>query len=267
MTWWQAAFLGVIQGLTEFLPVSSSGHLAIFEKLFALQEATLTFDIMLHVGTLFAVIIFFRKQILSIRKELAVKVIIATIPIVLAGVFLKPVVESLRTNMGALVVTYAFTAALLFIADRILVNQETDKTWSFLEKIHSWLTGEKPPTYLQSFLVGIIQILAVLPGISRSGSTVSAGVIGGVSAQEAFAFAFLISIPAVGGAVLLDMIDVVQEGLFTSLPWGVYLLGAGVSGLVGWGALSILQWFITQKKLWPFALYCAFVSILLLFFV
>jgi undecaprenyl-diphosphatase len=265
MTWWQAIILGIVQGITEFLPVSSSGHLAIIEHFFSLQDATLTFDIMLHLGTLVAVILFFRKQLLSLRREMAIKVILATLPLVFLGVVLKPIVESFRLNITAMIVTYAFTAVLLLMADRFMVLEKENRLWSTVEKLHARITGQDPPTYLQAMIVGIFQVFAVLPGVSRSGTTVAAGIFSGIPAEEAFSFAFLISIPAVAGAVTLDLFDVMQMGSLSSLPWSMYLIGAVTSLIVGWGALSILKWFVTKRKLWPFALYCAFISILLVF--
>ncbi len=265
MIWWHAVFLGIVQGVTEFLPVSSSGHLAIFENFLAMSQATLTFDIMLHLGTLAAVIVFFRKQLLALSKDSLFKIGIATLPIVLAGALLKPIVEALRTDMSALVITYIFTATLLFIADRFLALEKDGQTWTFVEKIHSYVTGKTSPSVLQAFIVGLFQVLAVLPGISRSGTTVAAGAISGIPAETAFSFAFLISIPAVAGAVVLDLLDVVQEGNVMALPWNIYTLGAITSALVGFAALSILKWFVAKRMLWPFSLYCLLVSILLFF--
>lgn len=265
MTWWQAIILGGVQGITEFLPVSSSGHLAIIEHFFSLQDATLTFDIMLHLGTLVAVILFFRQQLLHLRKEMAVKVVLATLPLILLGVILKPIVESFRLDITAMIVTYAFSAVLLIMADRFMVIEKDSPAWAMIEKVHARITGKNPPTYLQAMIVGIFQVFAVLPGVSRSGTTVAAGIFSGIPAEEAFSFAFLISIPAVAGAVTLDLFDVVQAGSLSSLPWSLYLIGAVTSLIVGWGALVILKWFVTKRKLWPFALYCALISILLVF--
>jgi len=266
MTWWQAIILGIIQGITEFLPVSSSGHLAIIEHFFSLQDATLTFDIMLHLGTLVAVVLFFRQQLLSLRKEMAAKIFLATVPLILLGVILKPIVESFRLNLTALIVTYVFTAVLLLMADRFMVLEKNSPLWSTIEKLHAKVTGKNPPSFLQAMIVGIFQVFAVLPGVSRSGTTISAGIFSGIPAAEAFSFAFLISIPAVAGAVALDLFDVLQQGSLSSLPWDMYLIGAITSFIVGWGALTILKWFVTKRKLWPFALYCALISILLVFF-
>jgi len=267
MQWWEAVLLGAIQGLTEFLPVSSSGHLLIFEYLFGLQQVPLTFDVLLHLGTLTAVVIFFRQQLLHLSRDMVLKIGLATVPIVIGGLFLKSVVEGMRGSLAPLIVTYAFTAGMLFIADQ-LMRSEKKGSWlnNMIEKVHQRVTGQEEPSWLQALIVGLFQVLAVLPGISRSGTTVSAGIFSGISLEKAFSFAFIISIPAVLGAVVLDLGDAFLNTNILALPWGLYFLGVVVSGITGWLALYILQWFITKRVLWPFALYAAAVSVLLVFF-
>jgi undecaprenyl-diphosphatase len=267
MTWLQAILLGALQGLTEFLPVSSSGHLAMAEYFLGLQSVPLTFDILLHLGTLASVAVYFRNQLKSLTRNMLLKIGLATLPLVVAGAMIKPVVEAVRHDMSVLVVTYAVGATLLLLTDIIL--KASKDTWiaQTLQKVHRLSTGQVQPSYLQSFLIGIFQVLATLPGISRSGSTLSGGILTGVPRQDAFTFAFLISIPAVLGATTLDLYTLASEPNWQLLPWSTYGLGVIVSGLVGWVALHVLAWFVQQQRIWPFALYCATVSILLFLFV
>lgn len=264
MQWWQALLLGVVQGVTEFLPVSSSGHLLIVENLLGIQETPLTFDVLLHLGSLVAVIIFFRHRWRKLDTTMLAKLVWATLPIVVVGTFMHGVVTSFRGDLSPLAVTFALTAALLFMADQLMRNETVADWWSrVIAVIHRWVTGEQTPSFLQAFLIGLFQVLAILPGVSRSGSTVSAGILTGLPPTEAFAFAFLMSIPAILGAVAFDLGTVFATTSITTLPWGLFLIGTVVSGVAGFVSLFILRWFMSQRTLWPFALYTALVSILL----
>ena len=267
MQWWEAIVLGLVQGLTEFLPVSSSGHLLMFEHWFGLQHTPLTFDILLHLGTLGAVVLFFWPQLRQMSRQMMVKIVIASLPLV-GGVLLKDSIESLRGSLVPLIITYALTAGLLFMADQVL-RATRGQTWltQVIATLHRWLTRQEQPSAMQAFMVGLFQVMALLPGVSRSGATVSAGILSGISPKQAFAFSFLISIPAVLGAVILDLSELVTSADLATLPWDLYLLGTMVSAVSGWLALYLLRWFVSKRMLWPFAVYAAGVSILLVFLV
>ena len=186
-----AVIMGLLQGLTEFLPVSSSGHLVLFTRITGVQP-DMFFDLFLHLATLFAVIIQFRKQSLAVIKKpfspFSIKLIIATvITVVLAFVF-KDVAEQ-SFNGKTLPFTFILTAVLLL-------------TSRFFAK-----TPTHVPTYFDSVVIGIAQGLAVFPGLSRSGTTVSTGKLLGVDEQENTSFCFLLSIPVIIGGTVLEVID------------------------------------------------------------
>ena len=269
--WWEAVFLGFIQGLTEFLPVSSSGHLAIAEYFLGIKTG-LSFDIFVHLGTLVAVTLYFWRDLIREYKTLWLPLVVATIPAVVVGFFTKDWIEQIRLDMLALSVCYALTALLLGISAVLLQTTPREGRLSkAFASMRNWLDSKRNvydhPTLLQAFLVGIFQALALLPSVSRSGSAVSGGLIVGLKPETAFRFAFLISIPAIGGAILLDVFELFQSGEAMSIPWPQYILATVVSGVVGFGALALLQWFMQKRLIWPFAVYCLVVSVLLLFFV
>ncbi len=271
MQWWQALILGCVQGLTEFLPVSSSGHLQITEHLFGLKMVPLAFDIWLHLGTLLAVLIYFREQIRSMTWQMLSKIGLASLPIFIGGFVFMDYIIQLRTDLSALIITYAISAVVLFLADSILRSNKGESIkFKLMEKIHQRLTNKYPPSLTQALLIGLFQVIAILPGVSRSGITVSAGIFTGLPRDQVFSFAFLISLPAIIGAIVLNVIQLLTGDSAVGiavLPWSVYLLGVTASAIVGWLALSILRWFIDQRILWPFAIYSALVSILLVLFV
>lgn len=186
--------LGLIQGLTEFLPVSSSGHLALAGHFFGLSEGSVTLAILLHFSTLFAVIVFFSKEILQVLSSFRRICLIAaaTVPTGIIGLVLSKKVENIfEENVGLVYVLLFITGVLIFLSDRIRRKIITDD-WGKM-------------TYLKSFIVGVAQGIAVLPGISRSGATITAAIFSGIERKEAARFSFLMAIPAVAGATLLEL--------------------------------------------------------------
>ena len=199
----EAIVLGVIQGLTEFLPVSSSGHLVLFQKIFDISEPALFFDTMLHVGTLVAVFVVLWKDIWAILRKpiqpLTLYLIIATIPtVIFALVFRGPLEQAFETGQF-LGVCFLLTSALLVMAELLAKRVAAH--------------GLKQPgemNWLDALVIGLMQAIAVIPGISRSGATLSGALSRGLNRDFAARFSFLLSIPAILGAVVFHLKDLVK---------------------------------------------------------
>ena len=247
MTVIETLFLGLIQGLTEFLPVSSSGHLVIFQNILGFKEPELLLDSSLHMGTLLAVCIYFRSDIKEIISDLwqrdfkaegttlAVWVVIASVPTALIGLFLQTQIEKIFASVqtvGAMLIATGFIVAL----PRLSRSRDAYK--------QMWL--------LTALAIGTAQGLAIIPGISRSGATIACGLLCGLEREHAARFSFLLSIPAIVGALALQMniADVARVG-FASL-----VVGFGTSALVGLMALKLLMGIVKKGHLSYFAPYC-----------
>jgi undecaprenyl-diphosphatase len=277
LNWWQAVILGAVQGFTEFLPVSSDGHLSLAQRMLGLHDIPLTFDVIVHSGTLVAMIWFFRKDLWNLRIKEWITLGIATIPVAVIGVVIKPYLETMKYD--SLVVAFCFlvSAGFMFLADALFdveKQKEQSQPWAlFLNGIWKWFYTKKSilrvreSSFLQIMLVGLLQPLAILPGLSRSGTTLAAGALAGIPREEAFHIAFLIGIPAITGAVILDVVDVWQAGQWDQHPWGLYGLASLVSLVCGLAALQILQRIMQRSYLQIFAWYCVFASILSVLFV
>jgi undecaprenyl-diphosphatase len=244
MSFWQAIFLAIIQGLTEFLPVSSSGHLVIFQKLFGLRPPVL-FDVLVHVGTLAAVLIYFRQQWGEISGRLLRLVAIGTIPIIITGLWLQSYLDYLFGSIKLVAVALLVTAFLLFSTRKLKGKQSL-----------------KQAGWFDVFTVGLFQALAILPGVSRSGATITAGLWRKFYRQAAFRFSFFLAIPAILGALVLQIPDLLVS------PCGYFpqaALGMLTAGVVGYGALKALEKFLLGAKLWLFGFYCLGLGLCLLF--
>ncbi len=260
MTITESIVLGMVQGLTEFLPVSSDGHLALFQAFLGINDNFLTFDIVVHGATLLAVLIFFRNNIvllaqqtikaLYLRKLNEVPLVVwyiglGTLPAVLFGVFIKSSLESLYTSFTAVGLGFLVTATFLLIANRVthLYKDLNSLSWK------------------DSLLIGIGQALAILPGVSRSGLTVSTGLFRNINRESAFTFSFLLAIPAIMGATLLDIgnISTINRSDLT-----LYLLGFVTAFVSGYIALTIFKRLVTQNKLSWFGYYTLILGIVTL---
>lgn len=253
MTIWQAALLGVVQGLTEFLPVSSSGHLVLLQQLFGIHQSTLTFDVAIHLGTLVAILIFFGMSLLKVTRREWVLVAIGTIPAVIVGVVFKDQIEALFANDRFVGLELIISGFINFYADRKL-NPKLQATKAELKTEPSWK---------DSILIGLAQAVAIVPGISRSGSTVASGLSLGISREQAFRFSFLLAIPALLGAGVLEAVDILQTGAVdVSLAvLGVGTLAALVSGLL---SLRLFRYVIDKAKLDWFGWYCLVLGLVVL---
>lgn len=247
----QAIILGIVQGITEWLPVSSSGHLVLFEHLFSLRQPLL-FDIMLHVGSLFVVLFFFRKEIIELilgvlkwdkdKLMIILMIIIATIPIAFVGFFFKDFIESIFKDLRTVGFALLFTALLLFLSKYPAKKDKKLSLWSAL-------------------IIGLFQAVAILPGVSRSGSTISSGMILGIKKDDVARFSFLIFIPAILGALILNIGDITE---FTD-PIPV-IAGTLVSAVVGYFSLKLLMDIIKKDRFSWFSLYCLLLGVIVLAF-
>jgi undecaprenyl-diphosphatase len=250
LTFFDAIFLGVVQGLTEFLPVSSSGHLVVLQNLLGFHEPHLAFDVMLHLGTLLAVITFFRREIAGMIASIFVPhlrrseewnllkmVIVGTIPTVFIGAVFKDPLEELFGSPLAVGFFWLMTGLLLFMADRWLWNGK-DLSRGTLQDALS---------------VGFFQGLAIIPGVSRSGATISMGIFRQFSGANAARFSFILSVPAVLGATILEARKI------TSVPNNelvVFLSGTVAAAIVGYLAIALLIRLLRARRLSIFSYYC-----------
>lgn len=238
----EAIFLGIVQGLTEWLPVSSSGHLVLIQQVLKLNPP-LIFDAMLHVGTLIVTILVFFKDIVKILKRfvkldfksqygrLGLLIIVGAIPTGIIGLVFRRFLESLFYNLLAVAIGFMVSGLIL------------------LSTRHS--AGSRELSLWDSVLIGIAQGIAIAPGISRSGSTIGVGILRGIKKEVAVKYAFLISIPAILGATLVEMKTLVWE-----IDLVTILVGMGVSMAVGFLSFKTLLRIVKSGNLYKFAYYC-----------
>jgi undecaprenyl-diphosphatase len=242
MTILEAILLGIVQGVTEFLPVSSSGHLVLVQGLLGWQEPNLVFDVWLHFSTLLAVIIFFWKDFWQLKKQDFLVLLVGSIPAAVVGLFFKDTIEAWFGLAQVVAIALIFTGLLNLITDRIIKKQKPTET-------------NQEVSLKQGLIVGLFQALAIIPGISRSGSTVFAGTMQGLDRLKAFRFSFLLSLPAVLGASLLQLIKVINQDAISNIS-PVFLwasLSAFVAGLI---SLYVFEYVIKKAKLNWFGWYC-----------
>lgn len=257
MSWWQAIFLSIIQGLTEFLPISSSGHLVIFQKIFGLQSMAI-FDIFIHLGTLLAIIFFFRKELLKILKGLFKKekdswqifwlIVVGTIPAIIFGLFLEKNINQIFNSLRLVGFSLLITSALLLTT--IFFKKKGNRDFKSMK-------------WFDALVIGLFQALAILPGVSRSGATLSGGIFRKIDREKIFQFSFFLAIPAIIGAVVLQIPDIMKNQ-FNLLNQSV--LGMLIAGFVGYFSLNFLKKVLINSQLWFFGIYCFLIGFLLLFF-
>jgi undecaprenyl-diphosphatase len=238
-----AIIWGLIQGFTEFLPVSSSGHLVLIPALLDRPGPDLATNAMLHLGTLGAVLVYYRADIAGMAKfdrparKLITLILIGTIPAVVLGLLFENKIEEFVSEPTKVAFMLIVTGAVLLATTQLRLGDRR--------------TEDIGP--LDGLLTGLAQSLALIPGISRSGMTISAGLARGMQRTEAARFAFLLGIPVIAGAGLLEIVDVLRSG--ESIPSTVWV-GVIVAGLSGYAAIAILLRLLTRVGLAPFGLYC-----------
>jgi undecaprenyl-diphosphatase len=240
----EALLLGLLQGLTEFLPVSSSGHLVIVQQLLPnFSQPGLIFDTVIHAGTTLAVLFYFREKILKISREYILLLIIGTIPAVIVGVLFSDFIEGLFNSVIVVGVALIITAVL---------NYFTDKADARREKIGR----------IDALIVGVFQSIAIVPGISRSGSTIFAGTSMGLTRSKAAEFSFLMSVPAIIGA---NFWEIYKHGINGGLSVWIYTVGFLAAFISGIFAIGIVLRALGGKNFKFFALYCAIIGLVSLF--
>jgi undecaprenyl-diphosphatase len=238
--------MGVIQGITEFLPVSSSGHLALFHNITGDPVDNLLFDIALHVATLIPVCIILRKEIWAILRKPVQKttglLIVGTIPAVIAALLFKDKVEALFGDVRFLMIGFAVTGLLLLYADCVKKRHLTK--------------GIKDMTYIDALVIGAVQAVAIAPSVSRSGSTTAASLFRKVSRKEAAAFVFLLSIPAILGAAALEVKDLLTGAITVTPSDGLNMaFGFVAAALAGYLSIALVFKLIQKARLRYFSFY------------
>ena len=278
----QSILMGLIQGLTEFLPVSSSGHLALFKILFKVNTDTgMLFDVLLHVGTLVAIVAVYWRDVYKLIRELimiiidlvynfiawiqefrgnkvtfrrivrtryrrfVVLVVIATIPTAIIGYIGRDFVAAAETILFIPGLCLIITAIVLFLSDRIPGGKK----------------GPGNVSYTNAFIVGIVQGIATLPGISRSGSTIAASVFLGFRREFAVKFSFIMSIPAILGALVLELHDATDMAV-TGAMMRNYVIGMIIAAVVGYVAIKLMLAIVKQRKFTYFSIYCLIVGVI-----
>ena len=265
MTYLQSVLMGVLQGIAEFLPISSSGHLALFQHFFGVEgfEDQLFFTVLLHFGTLIAVCVYYFRDVVDMIREfflgvaslfqrsgkrgvtapppgrrMVLLVIVATLPLFVI-LPVKDAIEAATGNVTFVSVALLATGFLLYFSDRLARGKK----------------GVMSATVKDALIVGCAQAIGTLPGISRSGITISTGMLCGYERTFAVRFSFLMSLPAVCGATLLELLDAIEAGIDTQmLP--IYLAGMVVSGVVGYFAIRLVNMLASKGKFGAFAWYC-----------
>lgn len=252
---WQSIILGLVQGLGEFLPISSSGHLVLMQNIFGIEGQELVFDTLLHVGTLLAIFIVLWKDIVDIIKKPIQKVtlmlIIATIPAVISALFFKDFITEAfsGTYLGW---GFLITAIVLLVLGRIKNSTDvTDKLDTISAK--------------QAGIIGIFQAIAILPGISRAGFTISGGLLVGITRKKAARFSFLMAIPAILGSLIFNIKDIISlDAVSAGFSYQTAIVGMIVAAITGVIALKWMFEIINRGKLWIFSIYVGVLGFLVL---
>jgi undecaprenyl-diphosphatase len=264
-----ALLLGVIQGLTEFLPVSSSGHLVIAKNLLGVQETGILFEVAVHLGTLLSIFTvyfgfvkkFFTGLSLGLKKKkmnhslrIVFLLFVATLPAAFVGLLFKEGIESLFNSTSVVGIGLIFTGSILFLAQKlskkVSAGSSHEGTSSYLQSLDLKIAEEI--SFKQALKMGLAQAIAILPGVSRSGSTIAAGLLSGLEKNVAATFSFMMSVPAVLGAVILQ-IRHINEIPFDQL--GVLLFGILVSYLIGLLGLYLVLKVVNKGRLEVFSYY------------
>lgn len=239
MTFFQALLIGIIQGVTEFLPISSSGHLTLVQHLLGIGhlEQMLLFDLFCHLGTLLAIIIIFWNSIISLNRSTLFLIALGTAPLFFILPILKEI-ESTYQKPELLWLFFLITAFILYTGTRFHPKKKT-------------------PPKMSSFLIGIAQTIALFPGVSRSGTTISAARLLGWKKEEAVTYSFLLAIPAIlGGVLLKGGSAILYPTSSIALPLSCYLTGFLSSFIIGIGSLKLLIFLFAKDQFMYFVYYC-----------
>lgn len=249
MNYFQAVILGVIQGITEFLPISSDGHLSIAQQFFGLTEV-LSFDVFLHLATLVAVIIFFWKDLWSLKFKDWFLIGIGTLPAVVMGLWVKDWLEALMHSAVYVGLFLILSGIFNFISHYFMSHPPEN-----FSKVN----------WKKALIIGVFQASAIMPGLSRSGSTMMSGLVQKMDKQSTFKFSFMLAIPAIIGAVILQALDLAQSGM-GNIDVGQYLVGGLAATMTGLLSLRLLKYVVDKANFAFFGWYCVILGSGLLIF-
>lgn len=254
MSWLEAICLGIIQGLTEFLPISSTGHLYLGRQLFQLSESGLIIDSMLHLGTLVAVLLYYKKEwMMMIRNpfsKMSAMLIIGTIPAVILAFLFKDLLEEISDSGITIGYEFFITGILLLLAD-----QKKSSGKKELEEM----------TSMDALIIGLFQGAAIFPALSRSGLTISAAIFRGYTGNAAAHFSFLLSIPSIAGAILFQGKELLTTSVREVIPLSSILLASLSSFLAGYFAIRWMIQLLEKRELKGFAYYVIVLGAIVLF--
>ena len=253
MSWIEAIILGLVQGLTEFLPVSSSGHLTIAKELFGIETSNLSFEVIVHAATVCSTMVAFRKEIFDLlrglfnmqmnsQKEYILKIAVSMVPIFVVGVFFKDYVEDIFGQGLMVVGCMLLVTALLLSLSEYLSNRQKG--------------AGRPVGFKDAVVIGLAQALAVLPGLSRSGTTISTGLMLGVKKADVAQFSFLMVLVPILGEAFLELVGGEFSGAASGIPATSLALGFVSAFLSGLFACTLMVNIVKKAKLWLFAVYC-----------
>ncbi|MDD4848390.1 MAG: undecaprenyl-diphosphate phosphatase [Bacteroidales bacterium] len=255
MEWFQALILGLIQGLTEFLPISSSGHLVIGKEVLGIDAGDPTFEILVHAATVCSTLVVFRKEIAQLffglfkfkyneETEYVFKIVVSMIPVLIVGLFFKDFVKDLfGEGVGLVGIMLLITAALLLFTQIFKPKKE-----------HSI-------SYKDAFIIGLAQAVAVLPGLSRSGSTIATGLLVGDKKSEVAKFSFLMVLVPILGEAFLELLDGQFHPAESGISISSMIIGFLAAFISGWFACRVMIEIVKRSKLTYFAIYCAIVGL------
>ena len=273
MSYLMSVVLGFVQGVAEFLPISSSGHLSLFQHFFGMEQADMMFNILLHFATLIAVCIYYFRDIRDMvcefflwlgdlvrpgkkggevpeARRMVLLIVLGTLPLFVILPF-KDAVEQINNSPALVSCALLLTGTILFLSDRMIKGKKDART-----------AGVK-----DVLIVGLAQGLATVPGLSRSGTTITAGLAMGFDRKFAVRYSFLMSLPAVLGATLLEVVDAISTpGVFDSALLPKYLVGMAVAGVVGYFAIGLVNLLVKKGRFGRFAYYCWVAGALFLVF-
>ena len=261
MTILQSLALGLVQGVTEFFPISSSGHLVILENFFGLApEEHIFFNIMVHGGTLLAILLYFRKDLIKLLQglikkdksqvQLFLNLIISTIPIVIVGLTLEDQITAFFNSSKSVAIAMLSTALFFLIGEYFYKSKL--KSISFPK--------------IKALIIGLVQCVAIIPGVSRSGSTLTAALLTGIDREKAAEYSFLIAIPAISGAVILSSLKVISDPSTVTTEITPLLFGFITSFISGYFSIKFLMHLYKKHTLIGFSIYLSLISVFLLAF-
>ena len=246
--------LGIIQGLTEFLPISSSGHLVLYQRIFGFSEEALTFIIMMHVATLVSVIVVFWREVWHMVRHpfdrITVLVVVSTVPVAIVGLIFRDFFEYVFASGNYLGIAFVFTGIVLFVADRPRKEAREGKDLSSM-------------SYADAVLMGLAQSMAIIPALSRSGFIIAAGLFRGLKKESAIKFAFLMSIPAIIGPAVFDAENITFQA-FQNIGVLPLLLGMVSAAITGYISIRFMLNFFSRASLRVFSYYVFILGSLIL---